>query len=88
VLEYDCGHGSIDMPFVVDGDGRFDVAGVHVFEHGGPVHNDEVPDAHAARYTGQVEGETMTLTLSVPDRGVSETFSLVRDAPGSIVRCY
>ena len=76
------------MPLVVDPDGRFDVSGIHVFEHGGPIRDDEVPDAHPARYTGQIEGESMTLTLSVPDRGVSETFSLVRGAPGSIVRCY
>jgi hypothetical protein len=51
-LEYDCAHGTIDQPLVIDSSGRFDLAGTHTREHGGPIRSDEKPDKHPARYTG------------------------------------
>src|ERR1035437_9059282 len=41
---YDCAHGGLTAPVRPDGAGHFDVVGVHVPEHGGPVRIGEVPD--------------------------------------------
>src|SRR2546421_498564 len=65
--EYDCAHGTIDEPIVVDSNGRFSVAGTHTAEHGGPVRSDEPADRHPARYDGRVVGDTMEITVTVTD---------------------
>src|SRR5713101_5024366 len=87
-LEYDCAHGSIDQPFVVDAAGYFDLLGTHVREHGGPVSDKEQPDAHPARYTGWTDGKTMTLTVWLTDSTQAiGTFTLrLGDLP-KIVHC-
>ena len=40
-VEYDCAHGTIPRRILVDRRGRFDVAGQHFAEHGGPVRQNE-----------------------------------------------
>src|SRR4051794_6750600 len=45
-FEFDCAHGSIETPIVVDRRGQFGAAGVYVREHGGPIRQGETPDAH------------------------------------------
>jgi hypothetical protein len=100
-VEYDCGHGTIDRPIELDGDGRFDVRGKHVFESGGPVQVPKPPDgggpaqpvtadeSHPTRYTGRVVGDKMTLTVTVLDTGVEiGTFSLTFGARGALTKCY
>src|SRR6267142_1327878 len=47
-LDLDCAHGDIQGAITVDARGQFDVAGVFVREHGGPVRQDEVPDSRPA----------------------------------------
>ena len=69
--EFDCAHGSIDEPFLVDAEGKFDLKGTYVPEHPGPIHNGERPDEHPARYRGSVDGDSMVLTATVPDRNQS-----------------
>ncbi|HEV8610585.1 MAG TPA: hypothetical protein VGS98_11035 [Thermoanaerobaculia bacterium] len=87
-LEYDCAHGTIDQPFVVDSSGRFDLAGTHTREHGGPIRSDEKPDKHPARYTGTTDGQTMPLTVTLTDSTVPVgTFTLTRGQIGRIVKC-
>ena len=87
-IEYDCARGSIDEAFVTDADGRFDLRGEHVRERGGPIRQGEVPDAHPARYTGRVRGDTMTLTVTLTGTGDSVgTFRLVRGAEGRVLKC-
>lgn len=67
-IDYDCAHGGLGAPVVPDGSGQFDVAGVHVREHGGPVRIGEVIDSLPARYVGRVSGDRMTLRVLVgPD---------------------
>jgi predicted SnoaL-like aldol condensation-catalyzing enzyme len=67
-IQYDCAHGSIDEPIVVNNDtGRFDVRGTHVYEHGGPIRQDEPPNDHPARYTGVISGNVMTMTVTTTD---------------------
>jgi hypothetical protein len=87
-LEYDCAAGTIDQPFVLDAAGRFDLVGTHVRGHGGPTRIDEQPDRHPARYTGTVDGGTMTLTVTMTDLNQTVgTFSLTVGASPRIVRC-
>ena len=62
-IEYDCAHGTVDQQLVADENGRFEVQGVHIQESGGPVREGEEDKGRPARYTGRVEGKTMTLTV-------------------------
>jgi hypothetical protein len=64
-ITYDCAHGGLNAPVVPDGAGSFDVVGVHVREHGGPIHVGEIPDSLPARYVGQVSRDRMTLRVLV-----------------------
>lgn len=87
-LEYDCAHGTIDQPFLADSSGRFDLAGTHTREHGGPIRIGEKEDKRPARYTGTTDGRTMTLTVTLA--GSNEplgTFTLTRGQPGRILKC-
>jgi hypothetical protein len=87
-LEYDCAHGAIDQPFVIDSAGRFQLAGTHTREHGGPIRKDEKPDKHPARYTGAVDGDTMTLVVTLTDSNeVVGTFTLTRGRMARVVKC-
>ena len=36
-VEYDCAHGAIEGPLVVDGNGKFELRGSFTMERGGPV---------------------------------------------------
>ena len=76
-IEYDCAHGTIDQRMTLDSGGYFDVRGTHVTERGGPVREGERLDALAARYTGRIQGETMTITVMLIDSKESAgTFTL------------
>jgi hypothetical protein len=87
-LEYDCAHGTIDEPIVPDRDGRFDVKGTHVKEHGGPVRADEDMTGQPARYTGRAEGQTLTLTVTLTDTNeVVGTYTVALGQRPRIVKC-
>ena len=87
-LEYDCAHGTIDEPIIPDAEGKFEVSGVHVFEHGGPIRIDEIPDEHPALYKGHIAGKEMTLILVITDTDtVIDTFSLTRGIDPLIYKC-
>ena len=87
-LEYDCAHGTIDEPIIPDDEGRFEVIGVHVFEHGGPIRIDETPDEHPALYKGHIVGNEMTLILVITDTNTEiDTFSLTRGFEPLIYKC-
>ena len=86
-VEYDCGHGTIDRPLVFDRRGRFDVSGMHFPEHGGPVREGEEAKGQPARYTGRVTGDTMRLTVKLPDGRVLGAYTLVRGRAGRIRKC-
>ena len=66
-LELDCAHGSLEAMTLEQG--RFDVAGRFVREHGGPTRKDEAENAVAAHYRGTVQGHTMTLEVVLDDDG-------------------
>lgn len=86
VITYDCAHGALNAPIVPDGTGSFDVAGVHVREHGGPVRIDEVPDSLPARYLGHVSGARMTLRVLVGADTLG-LFDLQLGAAPQLYRC-
>jgi hypothetical protein len=87
-LEFDCAHGDIPGPFALDGRSAFNAAGTFVREHGGPIRVDEVLDARPALYTGSVTADAMILTVQLIDtREQIGTFTLIRGAPGRVVKC-
>ena len=88
ILEYDCAHGTISEPLVLDSDGRFDVKGRHFREHGGPVRDGERNEGVAVRYAGRVVGDTMTLTVR-PEGGDEPigNYTLTRGNTGRLRKC-
>ena len=85
-IEYDCAHGGLDAPVRLDRAGRFEIAGVHVREHGGPIRVGEVPDSLPARYAGHVRGDRMTLRVLV-GRDTLGPFELRRGAEPQLFKC-
>ena len=72
-IELDCAHGTIEAPLSLDAEGRFDAPGRLVRERPGPVRMDENETddkddkGEAVRYTGRVDGETLTLVVVRPN---------------------
>src|SRR5258708_5407265 len=75
--EFDCAHGQITQPITLDKHGDFDVAGTFTPEHGGPVRRDENVLPASARYSGHVDGDTMSLTITLGKEKVG-IFTLIR----------
>ena len=87
-LEYDCAHGTIEQPLVLDDAGRFEWTGTHTRERGGPVRIGDKPDSHPARYTGHVDGKTMTLTLTLTDtQDTFDPYTLTQGDYGIVRKC-
>lgn len=79
-LGYQCGVGTIDSAWSLASDGRFTATGLHYFG-GGPLPPQGRPP-HPARYTGQVDGDMLVLTVVLTD--LSQTlgpFRLNRGGP-------
>lgn len=85
-LEFDCAHGSIPGPIPVR-DGLFDVTGVFVLEHGGPVVVGEVLPEYQAHYRGTTDGLHMTLTVEADGLGNVGSFTLKRGRSGRVIKC-
>jgi len=87
-LEFDCAHGTIDEPISVDTDGNFEVTGIYVIEHGGPIRIDETLEKYPSLYKGRIEGEKMTLILILKNTETElDTFWLARGAEPIIYKC-
>src|SRR5215510_5632024 len=82
-IEFDCAHGAIKQPIVLDAAGKFDVPGSYTAEHGGPVRRYEESTERAVRYTGSVQGEQMSLAISdaKTDESIAK-FTLTRGKEG------
>lgn len=88
-LDYDCAHGSIVEPIMADENGMFNVRGVYVIEHGGPIRLGEILDKHPAEYYGNIKDKEMTLIVKLTDTDVVvDTFYLTFEADPIIYKCY
>ena len=87
-LEYDCAEGAIEEPLRPDAKGRFAATGIHTPGHGGPIREGEILTAFRARYDGHVEGERMSLVVTLTETGLElGPFELRRGSSGLLVRC-
>lgn len=85
-IEFDCAHGSLDEPLLLDTSGHFDVKGRLVAE-GGPVQKDEAENARPARYRGESDGQHMSLQVTLESGQDAGTFSLTRGGPARLFKC-
>jgi hypothetical protein len=86
-VEFDCAHGAIAGPLVVDANGKFELHGSFTQERGGPVRADETPESRPATYSGTIKGTTMTLILKVAGVDEPETFTLERGKAADLFKC-
>lgn len=87
-LEFDCAHGSISAPFVLDAEGGFDLPGTYTREGPGPIRIGREPTARPARYAGRVEDSRMTLTVKLEGSDKSlANYTLTRGDEGRVVKC-
>ena len=97
-VEFDCAHGTLEGPVTLDAGQRFDVRGTFTRERGGPTRippdaadgqtSDEGADTFPARYTGQVKGKSLTLTVAALDSGETlGTFSLGHGRQPVLTKC-
>jgi len=85
-IEYDCAHGEIDGPLVVDAGGRFNLRGTHTPERGGPIREDRPSRSLPATFVGSIKGDKMTLTLKLSD-SEEETFTLQKGKEANLFKC-
>ena len=87
-IEFDCAHGTVDEPPLLDAGGEFRLDGVYVREHGGPVYDGEPEDRHVASYFGRLEDSSLTLSVRLADDGtVIGPFTAVRGRPATLFKC-
>jgi hypothetical protein len=87
-IEYDCAHGVIDEPIVLDGEGNFDVKGKYLREHGGPIRKVEENNGITVRYVGHASGKELSLTITNPDKKETiGTFTLTQGSEGRVMKC-
>lgn len=86
-LDYDCASGEILGPVQPDRAGRFVAQGFHTPGQGGPVRVDYVPPRRPATYSGQVSGDSMSLTVRVADGALIGPMTLRRGAQPMLYRC-
>ncbi len=87
-IEYDCAHATISQRITLDGRGRFDVPGMQIPEHGGPVRQNEQLNGSPVRFAGQVNGKR--LKLSVRNSVTKELvgiFTLVYGSEAKLMKC-
>jgi hypothetical protein len=87
-IEFDCASGDIPEPIMIGDDGRMSVDGVYLREHGGPVRIDEVAERKPARYSGRLDGQTLTLEVMLT--GSNEhvgSFTLTHGATPRVRKC-
>src|SRR6266498_5670316 len=53
-IDYDCAHGTIDGPLILDSKGGFSWGGIYARERPGPIRRDQKSTDRKAIYTGSV----------------------------------
>jgi hypothetical protein len=87
-LEFDCAHGTADERPLLDSQGRFNLRGIYVREHGGPIREGEPEDRHPAVYLGQLDGSRLTLSIRLTDDGTQVgPYSAMLGQPARLFKC-
>lgn len=87
-LAYDCAHGTIDGQIHLDQAGRFSVTGIHIIGQPGPTTPGATINSHPARYDGQVQQDSLSLTVTLTDTGQNVgTFLLTRNGTAQVFAC-
>jgi phenylpropionate dioxygenase-like ring-hydroxylating dioxygenase large terminal subunit len=88
LVEFDCAHGTINHPLILDQQGRFEARGTYVAEGHGPTRSGNEPEGSPARYYGSVSGETMSLTVEVGGSAATKTsYTLTHGRQGKLNKC-
>src|SRR4030095_8009867 len=86
-VELDCAHGTATAALTLDGEGRFDVPGYFVQEHGGP-NREEEDDRRPARYVGSADGREVRFSIRFTDDATTQgPFRVKLGAPAQLVKC-
>jgi hypothetical protein len=86
-VELDCAHGHALQVMTLDDKGRFDVPGVYVLEHGGPVRRDEAEVSRPVRYRGSLDRGTLTLEVHLESGEISGPHTLVLGESPHLMKC-
>jgi len=87
-LDFDCASGTITEPILPDSAGKFSVKGRFARQRPGPTREDENNDGQPASYSGVVNGENLTLTITLAKNSEKVgDFTLVHGKTGRIRRC-
>jgi len=87
-FEFDCARGSIAQAIVLDSRGKFDLPGKFATEHAGPIMRDEESNDRGVRYSGSVQDQEMTLTITDTNtKEVIGTFTLKLGSEGRLMKC-
>jgi hypothetical protein len=84
-LTFDCGSGTIDMPFTLAADGSFKLSGTYLA--GTPIPTPTPPKPVPAFYSGIVNFMTKTMTLVVEHDGTSSMFVLAANTQPTLSFC-
>ncbi len=85
LLEFDFAKGRIARPIALDSEGRFSAKGELAREGFGPRDEDEEPMRRAAVYSGAVEGDEMTLNVTLTETNEQVgLFTLTRGSRGRV----
>lgn len=87
-VEFDCAHGTITGPLKTDSEGRFALDGTYVREGPGPIRLNAPRVSQPALYSGTIEGERMSLTVTLTNTSQEiGRFTLTRGSEGLIRKC-
>lgn len=86
-VDMDCAHGAVAEPVVLGTDGRFRASGTYVPERGGPEREGGESAGRPAVYSGRLDGETLTLVITLEGAEEIGTFTLQHGRSGRIRKC-
>jgi hypothetical protein len=87
-LDFDCATGSITSAIAPDSAGKFTAKGLFARQHPGPTREGEDNEGQPATYTGVIDGENLTLTITLArNNEKAGTFVLGHGKPARIRRC-
>lgn len=87
-LDFDCATGSITEAIAPDRAGKFTVKGLLARQRPGPTREGEENDGEPATYSGVINGENLTLTITLAQSNEKVgTFTLGHGKPARIRKC-